>query len=116
DEIETPITVPGKVIAKYLEEGSNKVLADEEKITGRVGTTYETVQKEIVGYDFVRAEGNTTGEITEETIEVIYYYELQNVNITENTIEKDGTTSIDERTDKVSYNIVYEATIETYRG
>ena len=113
---ETPITIPGMVIVKYLEEGTERVIAEQEEITGRVGTEYETEQKEIVGYDFVRVVGNTTGTIPQKTIEVIYYYRIQDVNITENTITKDGTISIDERTDKVSYNLVYEGVIDTYRG
>ena len=113
---ETPITIPGMVIVKYLEEGTERVIAEQEEITGRVGTEYETEQKEIVGYDFVRVVGNTTGTIPQKTIEVIYYYGIQDVNITENTITKDGTISIDERTDKVSYNLVYEGVIDTYRG
>ena len=108
DEVITPAEIPGKLIVKYLEEGTDRVLAEQEEITGRVGTEYTTEQKEIEGYDFIRVVGNETGNLTERTIEVIYYYKIQDVNITENTITKGGTTSIDERTDKVSYNLVYE--------
>ena len=116
DEVTIPAEIPGKLIVKYLEEGTDRVLAEQEEITGRVGTEYTTEQKEIEGYDFIRVVGNETGNLTERTIEVIYYYKIQDVNITENTITKDGTLSIEERTDKVSYNLVYEGVIDTYRG
>ena len=116
DEVTTPVEIPGKVIVKYLEEGTDRVLAEQEEINGIVGDDYSTVMKELVGYDFVRIEGQESGKLTESTIEVIYYYKIKPVNIIKNEVSKTGTASIDERTDKITYNIVYEGVIDTYIG
>ena len=116
DEITTPVEIPGKVIVKYLEEGTERVLAEQEEINGTVGSAYKTGKKDIVGYDYVRVVGIEEGKLTEKTIEVIYYYRIKPVNIIQNEVTKDGTLSIEERTDKVSYNLVYEGVIDTYRG
>ena len=116
DEITTPVEIPGKVIVKYLEEGTERVLAEQEEINGIIGSAYKTGKKDIVGYDYVRVVGLEEGKLTEKTIEVIYYYRIKPVNIIQNEVTKDGTLSIEERTDKVSYNLVYEGVIDTYRG
>ncbi len=116
DEITTPVEIPGTVIVKYLEEGTERVLAEQEEINGIIGSAYKTGKKDIVGYDYVRVVGLEEGKLTEKTIEVIYYYRIKPVNIIQNEVTKDGTLSIEERTDKVSYNLVYEGVIDTYRG
>lgn len=65
-----------KVITKYLEKETNKVLTIDEQYeqTGYIGKEYETEKKEIAGYTYVEDTGNTEGTMTEEDIEVIYYY------------------------------------------
>ena len=92
DTYETLVEVPGKVIVKYVDKTSGKEITYEEEnpeggegetvektygyeINGMVGDSYTTEQKDIYGYTYVENTGNTEGEMTEEDITVIYYYE-----------------------------------------
>ncbi len=75
--------IPAKVIVRYLEKdetpednSDNKVLYPEETIEGYVGDSYTTNRKEIVNYKPAEPEpDNKEGNMTEEDIYVIYYYE-----------------------------------------
>jgi len=68
--------LPTKVIVKYLEKGTEKTLADEDTIDGRVSDPYETARKVIEGYRKADPEPtNSRGTMTKDTIYVIYYYE-----------------------------------------
>ena len=53
----------------------NKI-ADDEVLTGAVGSKYETVEKEIGIYYLEKVEGDATGEFGETDKEVTYIYEL----------------------------------------
>ena len=72
----------GGVIEKHIDIDSGEIL-EEEKHEGKVGDKYEIPAREIEGYVLVKEdeEGNSKlptnakGEMTEEGIEVIYYYE-----------------------------------------
>ena len=64
-----------KVIVKYLEQNTNKVLAEETLIEGKVGDNYTTSAKAIEHFNFTYSTTNTRGKMTKEPIEVIYYYE-----------------------------------------
>ena len=92
DTYETKVEVPGNVIVKYVDKTSGKEITYEEEnpeggegetvektygyeINGMVGDEYTTEQKEIYGYTYVENTGNTEGNMTEEDITVIYYYE-----------------------------------------
>ncbi|MBR4260756.1 MAG: MucBP domain-containing protein, partial [Clostridia bacterium] len=69
------IVVPAKVIVKYLEEGTNKVLKAEETKNGIVGDEYTTSRATIEGYEKAGNDPtNAKGEMTEEDTVVIYYY------------------------------------------
>ena len=77
---EEPITViyyyakNTKVISKYLEQGTNKVLTEKPEYVeeGYEGKDYKTEQKEIEGYTFVLVDGETEGKMTKEPITVTY--------------------------------------------
>ena len=89
DTCDTIIEVPGKVIVKYVdtESGEEITYIEEQEgeepiektygqeIEGLVGDEYETEQKEIPAYTYKENSGNTSGNLIEGTIEVIYYYE-----------------------------------------
>lgn len=71
---------------KYLEKDTNKVLAEQINITGKVDDSYSTEKKNITDYKFVDMETtddlatiaenkNTSGKLTKDAIIVIYYYE-----------------------------------------
>ena len=85
----------GKVIVKYLEEGTNKVLADEEVLVDPIGsvyTTYDYYKENIDNYNWVRTEGNERGRYTTDDQEVIYYYQIPAVtgNLVVNYIDQDN--------------------------
>ena len=93
-----------KVIVKYLEKGTNKILTEDTQyeITGYEGKEYETEQKEISGYTFIESTNNTEGTMTKETIEVIYYY-AQNTKVIVKYLDKNTNTVL---TEEAQYEIV----------
>ena len=68
--------VEAQVIVKHVDEETEEEIAEREYIGGYVGDKYVTEEKEIEGYELVekRIPKNKDGEMTEEIIEVIYYY------------------------------------------
>ena len=107
-----------KVVVKYLEKDTNKVLDESAnyEIPGKVFDEYKTEQKEFTGYNFVEATDNTTGTMTEEPIEVIYYYVLKTPYLTDEEISKNGTVMIENLDDEITYNISYRVNLQDYMG
>ncbi len=81
----------GKVTVRYVDQDTEKDIAIDEssgygyEITGNVGEEYETQQKEIPYYVYVRSTENTKGTINKGEDTVIYYYRKQVFNF---SIEK----------------------------
>ncbi len=75
------------VVAKYIDKLTNEEIAAEEFIEGKVDDDYSTNQKEIDGYTFVEDTNNTSGTMTEEQIEVKYYY-IKNTNVIVKYVDK----------------------------
>ncbi len=71
-------TPRGKVFVKYINQTTGEVI-EEVTLRGKVGDDYEAEEKEIEGYTLVGSTQNTTGEFEREDIEVIYYYEAEEV-------------------------------------
>lgn len=69
------VKLKGEVIAEYRDKKTGEKLTDDEIIGGPVGDTYKTSSKDIKDYKLVEVKGDETGEFTEETKKVIYYYE-----------------------------------------
>ena len=101
----------GGVIVKYVDE-SYVEIAESETITGKVWDRYETEQKEIEHYDFVRVEGETEGELTKDIIEVTYVYTKIPGRVIVQHLEKDDTPE-DDSDNKV---LAEEEIIEGYSG
>lgn len=119
DEANVPIAIKGNVEVYYYEKGTSLELSSKTTLyeeDALVGTTYQTEPKTIPGYNLVSNSGNTTGEIKEGIIKVIYYYERRPATPENPVLTKTGTTSITQTTEKVKYNISYEATITNYKG
>ena len=66
-------------------------------------------------YEYVSSTNNTSGIMTEDTIEVIYYYKKQQAGI-EQTIDKIGTEKITNEDEKVNYTITYTGKVTNYIG
>ena len=75
---ETKIEIPGNVIVKYIDKQTGEEIAEGYELKGLAGDSYRTELKDIYGYTFVESTNNTSGNMIEGTIEVIYYYERTN--------------------------------------
>ena len=73
DSFETEVNVNGKVLVEYVDEEGN-VLSESIILSGKVGSTYETIAKDIEGYVLITVEGNINGNYLEETQIVTYIY------------------------------------------
>ena len=65
----------GNVIVNYIDDGTSSTI-ETVTLTGNVGSTYTTEQKDFSSNDLVfdRVVGETTGTFTKEDIVVNYYY------------------------------------------
>lgn len=75
---EEVVILYGTVTVKYLDENSEPI-KEQLVLTGEVGTTYNTTQETIIGYDFVSVTGNETGTYINGNIDVTYNYQKQEV-------------------------------------
>ena len=62
------------VHVRYLEKGTNIVLADPDKLDGKVDDDYQTTPKVIDGYQLVEHTGNEKGKFEVEPLTITYYY------------------------------------------
>ena len=103
----------------YYEEGTTNKVSEDTSIEGKVFDEYETEEADDIPdkYELVAEPENKTGEMTEEPIEVIYYYRkkatkvivhhyeegtvnaLADDEIKEGTVDKPYTTSPSEDVD-----------------
>ena len=63
-----------EVNIRYLEKGTDKVLADPTQLNGKVDEEYQTEPKEIEGYKLVEHSGNEKGKFEVEPLTITYYY------------------------------------------
>ena len=103
------------VIVKYLEKGTDKVLADEILIEGYEGKDYETEEKDIENYTFVEDTGNTKGKMEREQIEVIYYY-AQNTKAKVEHIDRETGEILKEETEEGKVGDLFETHPEDFEG
>ena len=106
-----------KVIVKYLEKDTNEVLDESANyiINGKVFDEYETEQKEFEGYTFVESTNNTIGTMTENEIEVIYYYKKQ-ATVKVEYIDKQTGEKLDEEEIKGNVGDSYETKEKEIEG
>ena len=63
-----------QVIVKYVDKETGKEIAKIQTIDGYVGKGYTTQKENIDGYNYISSTDNISGKMSEEPIEVIYYY------------------------------------------
>ena len=96
---ETKIEIPGNVIVKYVDRNTGVEIAESYELNGLAGDAYTTEQKEIYGYTFVESTNNTSGNMIEGTIEVIYYYERTNAGgVIVHYVDEEGNKLVDDVT------------------
>ena len=68
--------IPGKIIVKNLEDGTDKPLTEDTTGSGYIGEKYRTQPSDIKYYELVEEKypNNSEGELSEEETVVIYYY------------------------------------------
>ena len=103
------------VIVKYLEKDTNFVLVEEVLIEGYEGKDYETEKKDINNYTFVGDTGNTSGKMTKEPIEVIYYY-AQNTKAKVEHIDRETGEILKEETRNGIVGDLFETYAEDFEG
>lgn len=65
--------VTKKIVVKYLEEGTNKILAEEERATANIDDIYVIHAKKIDRYTLVKSPDKESGTINGDITEVYYY-------------------------------------------
>ena len=77
-----------KVVTKYIDINSNEEIYDSYEQDGRIDDKYTTVNElENINkkynniYEFVKSTENTEGDMTEDIIEVVYYYQKKQSNV-----------------------------------
>ncbi len=82
----------GKVVVKYVDKEGNEIIREE--IEDKVGTEYNTNEKEIKDYVLVEVPENKQGKYVDGTIEVVYVYEKVKVEekgtIIVNFVDREG--------------------------
>ena len=105
------------IIAKYIEEGTNREIAEPIEQDVDYGTYYATTSSGEIAdnYEFVRKTDNFEGIAKQDLIEVFYYYRKKDSGLT-SRITKLGTEEITSRDEPVMFEINYEANINDYIG
>ena len=63
-----------QVVVKYVDKATGKELTTTKTIDGYVGKGYTTEKEDIDGYNYISSTNNTSGQMTEDILEVVYYY------------------------------------------
>lgn len=89
--IKTPEPLGGSVTVSYLAEDQTE-LSPKVVLTGQVGATYETENKEFQGYTLKSLPANATGTFTDSPQSVSYLY-TKNTETSSSTSDSTSTTS-----------------------
>lgn len=81
------------VVAHHYLEGTTTKLADDAKVIKLVGANYTTTPSRNVAskYELSRVVGNESGTVTEDGVEVTYYYKLKNAKVITKHVDENGT-------------------------
>ena len=102
---------------KHLEYGTNTPVATEENRAVYYGDSYETSPSTSIpdNYKLKITPDNANSTIQAEETVVTYYYEKKDAIIT-STLEKTGTSEVDNKTNAISYRISYNGSIKDFLG
>ena len=116
------VKIAGGVEEKHIDINTGKILA-EKTHQGNVGDSYNIPSREFTGYDLVTKDENgknmlpqtSKGTMTEEKIEVIYYY-IKQATVKIEYIDKDTGEKISEEEIKGHEGDPYEAEEKEFDG
>ena len=81
DDEPTPIRIPGRIITKFIEIGTDKEVCKSDNAVGLIGDPYHTRAKECEGYELVKTPEKEDYNFEENDQIVTYYYrKLENPN------------------------------------
>ena len=81
DDEPTPIKIPGRIITRFKEKGTDKEVCKNDDAVGLIGDPYQTHAKECEGYELVESPENEDYNFEENDQIVTYYYrKLENPN------------------------------------
>lgn len=113
-----PFDVKGNVVVKFVDKDTGAEIAESIELgEAKIGTEYTTsAPSEIKDYKLEVTPSNASGKYEEGTIEVVYEYTRKEAILDSSINKTTETTTIDDRTDKVTYDIEYNATVKDYIG
>lgn len=86
-----------QVIVKYIDINSNEEIYTQDIIDGRIDDSYITVNEldniNLLNddkYEFVKVEGKESGTMTEDVINITYYYQKKDAYVLVKHIDQDG--------------------------
>ena len=87
-----------KVTVHYYEENSTNKVSEDKEITGKVNDEYTTAIADDIPskYELVATPANATGTMTEDTIEVIYYFRKKATQVIVRHYEEGTTVKLSE--------------------
>ena len=87
-----------KVTVHYYEENSTNKVSEDKEITGKVNDEYTTAIADDIPskYELVATPANATGTMTEDTIEVIYYFRKKTTQVIVRHYEEGTTIKLSE--------------------
>ena len=86
------------VITHYYEEGTTNKISEDKVINGRINDEYVTAIADDISskYELVATPANATGTMTEDTIEVIYYFRKKATQVIVRHYEEGTTVKLSE--------------------
>ena len=63
-----------QVVVKYVDKDTGKEIAKAQTIDGYVGKGYVSENENIDGYNYVSSTNNIAGKMTDDVIEIVFYY------------------------------------------
>ena len=100
------------VTVKYLEKGTNKVLAPETKGTGKVTDSYTATAKVIENYKLVSNQTQTITLAKEGNV-ITFYYELKDTNVIIKYVDENNNNLVPEEKGTGKINSKYTANAKT---
>ena len=114
DSAEVPVRIEGKLTVIYRSDDEE---FERTTTTKLAGSEYTTEAKEFFGYHLVEVNGSEKGVyVAEDTITVEYIYELNDGEITNNKVTKEGPEIISDVNDYTEYAFSYDGTVKDYIG
>lgn len=114
DSAEIPVRIEGNLTVIYR---SKDEVFEKVTITKLAGSEYTTEAKDFFGYHLVEVNGSEKGVyVAEDTITVEYIYELNDGEITNNKVTKEGPEVISDVNDYTEYVFTYDGTVKNYIG